>query len=86
MTGTILGIIGGLVGLAGLVFAILTYAKSQQKAALHAVENANALNTDIQVRLVKIETDVAYIRQAQDEDKEWKQNIEKRINKLEKSK
>lgn len=65
-------VIGSIATILSVTFAILTFANKKSDA-----------KSDINVRLAKIESDIAWIRQHQEEDKEWKLNVDKRLAKLE---
>lgn len=66
-----------------VVFAILTYSKGRKKEAVNAAHSSDKDKEDIRIRLVKMETDIAYIREKLDERRNWEQDIEARLRKVE---
>lgn len=68
----VMTVIAGIMTILSVIFAILAFARNKTKDS-----NENT------ARLVKIETDIQYIRQSLDERREWERDIETRIRKLE---
>lgn len=67
---TILASIGTILS---VTFAILAFSRNK------SIDKA-----DLQSRLIKIETDITYIRENLDDSKTWKKDVEDRLRKIEK--
>lgn len=75
--------LGFITTILAVTFAILTYSKSRKKDAVKAAQSSDRDKEDIRIRLVKMETDIAYIREKLDERHAWEQDIEARLRKVE---
>ena len=68
----VMTVIAGIASALSVTFAILAFSRNKAKDS-----NENT------ARLVKIETDIAYIRNSLDERKDWEKDIEARLRQLE---
>lgn len=72
----VFAVLGFVTTVLAIIFAILTYAKGRRREAVES-------STGTAVKIAKIETDIAYIREKLDQDAEWKHDIENRVRRLE---
>lgn len=68
-------ILGGVVSILSIIFAILTFSR-----------NGRRDNVKLEQRLTGMEKDILYIRESLDSSKEWHNDIEKRVERLERKK
>ena len=76
-------IISSIIAILSITLTIITFSKNGTKDKLKEHDQESSNNLDIQLRLIKIETDIVYIRQNIDDNKLWKKDIEHRISSLE---
>ena len=71
----VMTVIAGIATILSVIFAILAFSRNKTKDS-----NENT------TRLVKIESDIVYIREKLDERKEWEKDVEARLRVLESKK
>lgn len=76
-------IISSIIAILSITLTIITFSKNGTKDKLKEQSQASNNNLDIQLRLIKIETDITYIRQNIDDNKLWRKDIEHRVSMLE---
>lgn len=75
--------ISSIIAILSIILTIITFSRNGTKDKVKEQRQQANHDLDIQVRLIKIETDINYIRQSIDDNKSWQKDVEHRISTLE---